>query len=81
MDIDSIMDILNYLNDQSGQSTYNISRILNLKCDNRFKPLGFIPRDPEFERASLEGTLSTTPGALHSIYYRKLSELINNMIK
>ena len=58
-----------------------LNQVIREKCDNRFKPLGFIPRDPEFERAALEGTLSTTPGALNSIYYRKLSELINNMIK
>jgi len=58
-----------------------LTQIIGEKCGDRFNSLGYIPRDPEFEKAALEGLLTTVPNALNSAYYKQLSVIINNMIK
>ncbi len=56
-----------------------LNQAIQEKCGNRFRALGYIPRDPEFERAALEGNLTMIPNALNSAYFKQLNVLINTM--
>ncbi|MCF2144480.1 MAG: AAA family ATPase [Candidatus Heimdallarchaeota archaeon] len=57
-----------------------LNQIISSRCGGRFKPLGFIPRDPQFEKNSLEGNLTTIPFAANTPYYQQLNTIINSLI-
>jgi hypothetical protein len=58
-----------------------LERQLSNECDDRYNLLGYIPRDPEFEKGTLEGSLTLIPGALNSIYYKQLIEILNSILE